>query len=1578
MTFETLHDKLKDLPVATVAQDLVDSVQAGKVTVLTSDTGSGKTLYANTLLADQTDGQVVVLVPRRFLATNAAETVAELAGLRLGQEVGFAVGRQSGDGSRFSRDTELLFATYGYAIRSGLLMRATTVVLDEVHEAGIDTSLARAILHRRMATDSTLRVVEMSATIDATKQAEYWQDRGETAVHQADGRTFPCENRFVKPNEKSLAQTAIDLIQNDGRKGIAVFKPSKQECEDEANAIRALARQNDIEIEVSTIYGEMNSQERRAATRAPKEGVPKVIIGTNVIESGVNIPWLDAGISDGTGKISHYNERTGAKALKLEDLPQWRLTQQRGRLRFGGIYVLHSDTPFNDRPERTIPEIERAPLTELVMHCAALNLNPEELKFDSDIDRQKLINAREKLERLGLITNAYELTEAGQYVSNLPVGPETGAMLWEAKKQGNLADAIELAAVMEAGGLRADFRLKHGLDTTSDVLDSLKAFRQFRDNTQNREIQERLNISWKRFNEAKELVSDLRRRHDKTELNSNTKASDNDLKTLMLVGGINRLMQYAGAYQDMIGNRGAYAMGRFSIVGGGTPLVLADLREIHSRGSSFTVLESVTAVPPELLVNFAAERKDVFSEPSFSRNRTGDTVAFRYFGGAEVQFDASSMPQVLPTLIEPAYTAFKHTENSKAIAVALGIEPTLADNAATQQGDLEAVVQGLATEHAFAPMNVPATLTLGDKATPNKGDVRLGVQTVRSGPETHLINLDVPEQSLDATQLKSLMQGFPNLVTFGYNEARDKPFAFEIRDGKLVLHSSADINKWQDKEGRSLTDVAAAVLKEGQTLEISPVVAVRTDNVRSRTFDSVLSSYSSEYGPDDKQLATEVSDAFSEAVRGFAITANATGTVEMGGRYDESTVLVREEQKSNIQALEEGAQQVKQKILDAVASRKQQVSDTKQALSNAGFEDVSLDGYSRYHHAQFEQISGGTFAGKIDALLNLREQLERSAAPNTTFKVENTDFSDAGQVTITVVYEGTDSLPDKDALMNRLQEINPAINASHRSADTHSNQQTFRFTVSASETAPETSQNLADKLAAHQERLAFIPAERDVYWQQIAEAARVAEEARLNALRDQLPLLQTLAEKGGSLPTDFGQYVINDDSYWKTTEANSGDPEVDGLLLKLCANGRSDLSASDMLADLQAKERLALQQRQEELESLKTDLQWLADNEIGVPSDFQQFIKYQGDNQYIGTHEDADINALLLSMQQEYGQDHRRFSRIVSDLEEEIALQEKAGYTTTPSTAAEAIMASLAATWESKQEDPPLDAEREVAWQEYTAIRDGLKKELKTLETLDATVLPSEFAPYVTVQEDGSASFTAWGRNRNGSQNDLYENLRQGGVSHLNASDLVSAVTQQRSAEKIQQAEETQRQQTAEAERVAAMDQKWTKFQQTVQGMAPVLEALRALGADTLPQEFAPYVMTDDGGDTYFTAWGAKRNSKQDEAYADLMLGGVSDMSAEKLLVHVTQQRAAEMLAQTDAILDVLEGNTPLSADLERYTQLNPDLLQGEAAGLLELLQEHQEKTAVGEQEVSIGRSKQQPNFLVLKSVGMVPAGASR
>lgn len=305
--FRILYGKLGELPMARIAEGAVGSVLGGKVTIITSGTGSGKTLYGTGLLADSLDdGRVVVLVPRRFLAADAAEAIADITKLRVGEEVGFAVGTRGEEqgGSKFGPKTKLLFTTYGYAIASGLINTAQTVVLDEVHEAGIDITLAKALLHQRIKSGEQINIVEMSATMDAQHAANYWSDVRQTAIHQTEGKTFPCEQRTVDPQDRSLAKTAIDLIQKDGRKGIAVFCPGRNEVQNAAEGIKAAAKKAGIDnLEIGIIYGEMSFDERARATKPPKEGNIKVLVGTNVIESGMNIPWLDAGISDGVGKI---------------------------------------------------------------------------------------------------------------------------------------------------------------------------------------------------------------------------------------------------------------------------------------------------------------------------------------------------------------------------------------------------------------------------------------------------------------------------------------------------------------------------------------------------------------------------------------------------------------------------------------------------------------------------------------------------------------------------------------------------------------------------------------------------------------------------------------------------------------------------------------------------------------------------------------------------------------------------------------------------------------------------------------------------------------------------------------------------------------------------------------------------------------------------------------------------------------------------------------------------------------------------------------------------------------------------
>lgn len=622
MSFENLFKTLSGLPVAKIADDVTLSVLSGVVTTLSSATGSGKTLYQTANLADVLDTQVVVLVPRRFLAVNAAETVAELSGCEIGKEVGYAIGSQAGDKSCWGPNTKLVFATNGYALASGLVLRASALVLDEVHETSMDLSIIRALLHRRIASGESIHLLEMSATMDTERQAAYWSGVAKTKIFQIDGKTFDCD---VRHRPAGRVENEVMSLIEDGRRGILVFRPGVGEVQETAKEIIRLAEAASMKIEVAQIYGEMNYADRREATAAPVNGAAKVLVGTNVVESGANIPWLDSGVSCGTGKDNSVRPGTGATYLELVELPRWRLEQQEGRVkRFRpGVFVLCSPKSFNERVQASRPEIERLALTELVMHCAGFGLRAHELTFDYAPDPLKVEEAELKLQRLGLIDKDCTLTSAGKGIAGLPVGPETGAMLWHARQINCLGAMLPLAAIIEVGGIRKDFRFGHDLYNLSDYLDGLMAFREaYRSSGKNRrDVLESKNIGYKRYEAASSLLHDLERRLD-TPFDLMIEEHIPQLRQCILAGSLDKLFVGSGFGDSMAPVKSRYTtyrIGQGSAVQYTRPhsVMAGDLRVITPKDkfkSPFTVVEKVSIFDLDDLRAVAKIRPEILTE----------------------------------------------------------------------------------------------------------------------------------------------------------------------------------------------------------------------------------------------------------------------------------------------------------------------------------------------------------------------------------------------------------------------------------------------------------------------------------------------------------------------------------------------------------------------------------------------------------------------------------------------------------------------------------------------------------------------------------------------------------------------------------------------------------------------------------------------------------------------------------------------------------------------------------------------------------------------------------------------------
>ena len=623
--FHKVREILKDLPVAKVANDVVKSVMKGDVTILAAPTGSGKSMMMPAELAEATQEQVIVLVPRRFLATDAATNVAQMADSEVGTDVGYAIGRMAGESSKKTEDSKVIFMTYGYAISSGIIDTAKNIVLDEVHEADEHMSLARSILFDRKAVEPDLHLLEMSATINAEKQAKHWSDVAKTDIHSVEGQRLVCEERHQKPSKDekhSIPQTAIDLLTKEHRNGIAIFRSGVKEVQDTAHEIEEMLRAKGIRnVEVVQIYSDTLPNEKRRARAEPKPGGRKIIVGTNVIESGVNLPWVDSAISDGMGKIPYERSDTGADALVPEHLPQWRLVQQRGRVnRFpdktgfaSGIFILHSKIDMDKRPQNASPELERCSLSSFAFRAAALGYKPTEMHVDADIPKRRWEETQAQLKRLGLVNDDWTLTKDGEYISHLPLSPETGVMLVEAhrldiaaarsgdvatrKRPKLLPDAIILAALTELGGIRKRYSRGHGMDGSSDIhgssdlMDGMKAYLKLaktdaaktvarystvaaepgEEETQFNKARHQLeldcdkyNVDIVKFSKAMHLVGEVTERHVRQKRDSRSVVNEEHefdqqrydaLKQVALSGGINRVFQLNSdgvTYRDLL------------------------------------------------------------------------------------------------------------------------------------------------------------------------------------------------------------------------------------------------------------------------------------------------------------------------------------------------------------------------------------------------------------------------------------------------------------------------------------------------------------------------------------------------------------------------------------------------------------------------------------------------------------------------------------------------------------------------------------------------------------------------------------------------------------------------------------------------------------------------------------------------------------------------------------------------------------------------------------------------------------------------------------------------------------------
>ncbi|TPX58045.1 hypothetical protein SpCBS45565_g08083 [Spizellomyces sp. 'palustris'] len=222
---------LKDrqgLPVYKARQEILALIQSHRVLVVSGETGSGKsTQIPQFIIEDAAErGQhvhVICTQPRRISATSIATRVsAEIGDTFLGNRDAW-VGYHIRNERRVGLNARLVFCTLGVLLNmledSAQLEHVTHIVVDEVHERGLDSDFLVRVCERLLGVRTDLRIILMSATADATRFAAYFDKYGPVPVYTVPGRTFEVQKLFLEDVIEQTGFVAEEWGSTRGREG---------------------------------------------------------------------------------------------------------------------------------------------------------------------------------------------------------------------------------------------------------------------------------------------------------------------------------------------------------------------------------------------------------------------------------------------------------------------------------------------------------------------------------------------------------------------------------------------------------------------------------------------------------------------------------------------------------------------------------------------------------------------------------------------------------------------------------------------------------------------------------------------------------------------------------------------------------------------------------------------------------------------------------------------------------------------------------------------------------------------------------------------------------------------------------------------------------------------------------------------------------------------------------------------------------------------------------------------------------------------------------------------------------------
>lgn len=486
------------LPAWSLQEAVVSAVERFQVVIVSGETGSGKSTQSVQFILDDMiqrelgdAAKIICTQPRRISALGLADRVSDERCSKVGDEVGYAIRGESKQGP----NTKLTFCTTGVLLRRLQTSGGTTedimasiadvshIFVDEVHERTLDTDFLLTLLRDVLKKRSDLKVILMSATLEANIFEQYFGGSKRVGKVEIQGRTHPVEDLYLDDvvrmtgyqaganysdfDDDTSVSKAIQglgmginydliaaLVQEIDRDlgsspgAILIFLPGTLEITRTLDALGRIPKLHALPLHASLLPAE-----QRRVFPSPPSGKRKVIASTNVAETSITIPDVVAVIDSGRVKETRYDPQSSMVRLEEVWASKAACKQRRGRagrVQAGTCYKLFTRAAEGKMAERPDAEIRRVPLEQLCLSVKAMGVADVAGFLGGTItppDVMAVESALNLLRRLGALEDG-QLTALGQNMAMVPADLRLAKLMIYGALFGCLEATVTIASIL--------------------------------------------------------------------------------------------------------------------------------------------------------------------------------------------------------------------------------------------------------------------------------------------------------------------------------------------------------------------------------------------------------------------------------------------------------------------------------------------------------------------------------------------------------------------------------------------------------------------------------------------------------------------------------------------------------------------------------------------------------------------------------------------------------------------------------------------------------------------------------------------------------------------------------------------------------------------------------------------------------------------------------------------------------------------------------------------------------------------------------------------------------------------------